>query len=218
MARTTDGSLVFKFTYPEDTKPMVKPDKRKRSATFSADVLGAESVHVLQLEMDRYVVNMSCRNGGSSSSSYEGYLFRRVSLGPDNGFRIHRLNLDVLGKVAEEDYAGSEFKIDVEAFTHCLSEDVVASFGMQAWGNIRSLLGEDALGDIQDALEMDQEERSEIEQEAAELAKLKVDPYAELAHIRNCVARRLPSEALEQVFLQHTDRVFSGGTDGYVPE
>lgn len=40
----------------------------------------------------------------------------------------------------------------------------------------------------------------------------KVDPYRELARIRTCVAHRLPSESLEQLFLEHADRVFSGET------
>ena len=49
-------------------------------------------------------------------------------------------------------------------------------------------------------------------------AKLNVDPYDELAGIRTCVALRLPSESLEQLSLEHTERVFSGDTTRYVRE
>ncbi len=46
----------------------------------------------------------------------------------------------------------------------------------------------------------------------------KIDPYEKLSRIRDCVVLRLPSESLEQLFLDHADLVFSGGVDRYVRE
>lgn len=46
----------------------------------------------------------------------------------------------------------------------------------------------------------------------------RVDPYRELTHTRTCVVHRLPSKALEQLFLDHADRLFSGETSLFVRE
>ena len=89
---------------------------------------------------------------------------------------------------------------------------------MKTWTDIRQDLDEELLAEVQDALGLDKQAVAEIQRESARLAELSVDPYAELSHIRTCVAARLPSESLERLFVLHTDLVFSGGVDRYVRE
>ena len=210
VSRRNDGSLAFELTYPENTKSTAKSGKYKHRAIFRADLLGSGPVNVLQLRM--YTYAEFDRDGERFWDSSQGFLFQRVALTTDAGFEVHRLNLDALGKVAEENYAGSDFKIDLESFTECFSEDVVTSLWLDIWDSLE----EESRIKLVEVLETDQEELSGFQQEIARLAELEVDPYAELAHIRNCVTALLPTESLEQIFLQHTDRVFSGGTDQYV--
>ena len=147
-----------------------------------------------------------------------GFLFWRIAPSPENGVHVHRFNPEVLGRVAEEELAATGLKIRGEAFAHCLSDDIRGSLRTRVWIDIREGLDDELLAEVQDALGLDQREVAEIQRQSARLAELKVDPYEELSGIRNCVALRLPSESLEQIFLQHTDRVFSGGADRYVRE
>ena len=191
---------------------------------------------------------------GDGFCGASGFLFQRISPAPDKGFHLQRLNLDAIGKVAEEEIADSGFKIEVNAFAGCLSDDIRGSLWTKIWTDTREKLDDKLRTRVQDALELGQQEVAEIERESARLgacrtcrsggkidgmlgglgrgqntaparatvfvalAELKVDPYAELAHIRNCVALRLPSESLERIFLLHTNLVFSGGVDRYIRE
>ena len=252
VSRMDDGALDFELTYPENTKSTVRSNRDKHRATFLGDVLASESVHILQVRIESY--DEFDKDGESLWDSASGFLFQRISPAPDNGLHLQRLNLDAIGKVAEEEIADSGFKIEVNAFAGCLSDDIRGSLWTKIWTDTREKLDDKLRTRVQDALELGQQEVAEIERESARLAacrtcrsggkidgmlgglgrgqntaparatvlvalaELKVDPYAELAHIRNCVALRLPSESLERIFLLHTNLVFSGDVDRYIRE
>ena len=216
VSRMDDGGLGFELTYPENTESTARSDRDKHRATFLGDVLASESVHILQVRLESY--DEFDNDGESLWDSVSGYVFQRISPAPDNGLHLQRLNLDAMGKVAEEEIADSGFKIEINAFTGCLSDDIRGSLWTKIWTDTREKLDDKLRTKVHAALELGEQEVAEIERESARFAELKVDPYAELAHIRNCVALRLPSESLEQIFLKHTDLVFSGGVDRYVRE
>jgi len=217
VSRTDEQTLGFELTYPENTESTLDADRYKHRATFLGNVLGSGSLHVLQVRMDSY--DEFDEAGESLWDSGTGFLFLRIATpSPEQGVHVHRLNPEALGRMAQTEFAASGVKIKGEAFIRCLSDDVRSSLWTKTWRDIRKELGDELLAEVHDALGLDQEAVAEIQQESARLAELTVDPYAELARIRNCVAHRLPSESLEQILLQHTDRVFSGGTDRYVRE
>ena len=216
VSRMDDGGLGFELTFPENTKSTVRSNRDKHRATFLGDVLASGSMHILQVRLESY--DEFDNDGESLWDSASGYVFQRISPAPDNGLHLQRLNLDAMGKVAEEEIADSGFKIEVNAFAGCLSEDIGDSLWIEIWSDMREKLGDELRIKVQDALELGQQEVADIERESARFAELKVDPYAELANIRNCVALRLPSESLERIFLLHTDLVFSGGIDRYIHE
>lgn len=210
--RTGDKTLAFELTFPEDTEATLKSDRYKQRATFLGNVLGSGSLHVLQVRMDSY--DEFDKDGESLWKRSNGFQFLRIALAPETGVHIHRPNPDSLGRAAETELASSGLEIDGEAFARCLGDDIRDSLWPKTWVSIR---GELRAG-FQEVLGLDEQAAPETQQEGARLADLKVDPYAELSHIRNCIARRLPSESLEHVLLEHTDLVFSGGVDGYVRE
>ena len=214
-ARTTK-CWRFELTYPENTKGTLQIGQYKQRATFLGEVLGSGALHVLQVRMDSY--DEFDEDGESLWDPATGFLFWRIAPSPENGVHVHRFNPEVLGRVAEEELAATGLKIQGEAFAHCLSDDIRDSLRTRVWIDIREGLDDELLAEVQDALGLDQREVAEIQRQSAKLAELKVDPYEELSGIRTCVAARLPSESLEQIFLQHTDRVFSGGADRYVRE
>ena len=216
VSRTDDEMLGFELTYPDNTESTLEPDQYKQRATFLGDVLGSGSLHVLQVRMDSY--DEFDKDGESIWDSATGFLFLRITGSPENGVHVHRLNPEALGKVAEKELAASGLKIEGEAFARCLNDEIRDSLWTKAWTDIREDLGDDLFAEVQDALGLDQQVAAEIQSESARLAELKVDPYAELSHIRTCVAARLPSESLERIFPLHADLVFSGGADRYVRE
>ena len=216
VSRTDEESLGFELTYPENTESTLETDRCKHRATFLGDVLGADAVHILQVRMDSY--DEFDEAGESLWDSATGFLFLRIAPSPENGVHVHRLNPETLGRVAQKELAASGMKIEGAAFSRCLSDDIRDSLSTKTWTDIQEELDDELLAEVHDALGLDQQAVAEIQAQSARLAELTVDPYAELAQIRNCVAHRLPSEFLEQIFLQQADRVFSGGTDRYVRE
>lgn len=171
VSRTDKETLGFELTHPENTESTLESNRHKQRTTFLGNVLGSGSLHVLQVRMDSY--DEFDKDGESLWDPTDGFLFLRIVPSPKNGVRVHQLNSERLGRVAEKELAASGLKIERNAFERCLNVN----------------------GQIS-----------------------KVDPYEELSHIRDCVVLRLPSESLEQLFLKHTDLVFSGAVDRYVRE
>ena len=216
VSRKDNEMLGFELTYPENTKGTLQVGQYKQRATFLGEVLGSGALHVLQVRMDSY--DEFDEDGESLWDPATGFLFWRIAPSPENGVHVHRLNPEVLGRVAEEELAATGLKIQGEAFAYCLSDDIRSSLRTRVWIDIREGLDDELLAEVQDALGLDQREVAEIQRQSAKLAELKVDPYEELSGIRTCVAARLPSESLERVFLLQADRVFSDETDRYVRE
>ena len=108
---------------------------------------------------------------------------------------------------------GAGLELSSNTVAGCVGEKLTGSLWAQFWTYMSEQLEDDLEASVVAAL--GDEAASDVEKELAKIAQVKVDPYEELANMRTCIARHLPSESLEQLFLSHTDLVFSGGTDRY---
>lgn len=196
VSRTDDGALRVELN---------KPDKNERFS-FIADLVASESVHVLQVRMDTYEPK-------SDYVTESGFRFLRLTLAGDERLRVQRLDGSRLGKVAENVYTGAGLELSLDTVAGCLGEKLTQSLWAKFWTYMSEQLEDDLEASVVAAL--GDEAASDVEKELAKIAQVKVDPYEELANMRTCIARHLPSESLEQLFLSHTDLVFSGGTDRY---
>lgn len=188
--RSDDETLGFE---------VISPGEEERT-TFLGNVLEAGSVHVLQVRMDSY--RWFDEDGESPGDPATGFYFVRIDPSPENGVSVHELDPATIGRVAEKELAASKVKIPEETYARCLRDSV----GNGIWK--RALL----------AGLLTRQEAEAIQRESARLPEARVDPYLELARLRTCVAHRLPGDSLEQLFLEHADRVFSGETSLLVRE
>ncbi len=216
VSREDDGALRFELTYPEETPAMSESGKYKHRATFRADLLRSEAVDVLQIRAQSY--KEFDERGVSLCCSGTGYQFRRMTLSPEGGLTVQGLDRGMLGKVAEEAFANSGLKMDVQAVTGCLGDELKLSISGEVWRAITEDLDAKVKAELVAALDNGDDSLDEFERGVEKLDGLEVDPYKELAHIRSCIARHLPSESLGEIFLLHTDLVFSGDIDRYAPE
>ena len=175
-------------------------------ATFVADLLATESVHVLQIRMKTYEGKDATRTG---------FRFRRAALA-DKELTVQRLDVHLLGKLAEEEFTGAGIQMKAEAVGGCLGNEVSGSLLGLFWGYLSEQLDDDLRAKVLATLA--DESVSEVEEELSRLADLEVDPYKELSEMRTCIARQLPSEPLGELFRRHADLVFVGKVDRYVRE
>ena len=141
-----------------------------------------------------------------------------MTLSPEGGLTVQGLDRGMLGKVAEEAFANTGLKMDVQAVTGCLGDELKLSISGEVWRAITEDLDAKVKAELVAALDNGDDSLDEFERGVEKLDGLEVDPYKELAHIRSCIARHLPSESLGEIFLLHTDLVFSGDIDRYAPE
>ena len=213
VSRAEDRGLRFRITYPEGTPATVKQGKDKHRAEFRADLLGFGSLAVLQIEASTY--EEFDEDGSSLGSADSGYLFRRVKPLPDGNMSLHRLDRTMLGEVAEVELGDSGLRLHIETVSGCMSEDMSTYTFGQSWKAITDGLPDELKAEVIAALGENDDAAREFERELAKLDNLEVDPYRELARLRTCIARHLPSESLERLFSSHTDRVFAGGVDRF---
>ncbi|MCY3822061.1 MAG: hypothetical protein OXH52_22355 [Gammaproteobacteria bacterium] len=189
VSRTDDKTLGFEVTSPEE-----------RRTTFLGNVINAGSVHVLQVRMDSY--KEFDNDGESSADPATGFYFLRIAPSPPNRVKVHDLDVDTMGRVAERELAASDLTIAEEAYARCLRDSIRDRIWKKAL--LAGLLSE--------------QEAEAIQRQSAKSPEAGIDPYPDMARLRTCVAHRLPSESLEQLFLEHADEVFSGETSVFVRE
>ena len=217
VSRAEGQGLRFRITYPDGTSATVRQGKDKHRAEFRADLLGFASVTVLQIEASTY--EEYDEEGISLGSAGGGYLFRRVKPLPDGRLSVHRLDRRILGQVAESEFADSGLHLDVEKVHGCLGDELRMFELTQAWKafteNLDSKLKAKVIAALDEENPAD-ELAEELDNLVERFDRLDIDAYRELARLRTCIARYLPSTSLEQVFASHADQVFAGGVDLYV--
>lgn len=217
VSRAREKGLRFHITYPDGTPATVKEGKYKHRAEFRADLLGLGSLTVLQIEASTYEEYDDDEKSLGSAGS--GYLFRRLKPSPDGSLTVRRLDRPVLGQVAESEFAGSGLHMDIDKVHGCLGADLRTFALSRAWKAFTEKLDADLKVEVVAALG-ETDSTDDLVRELGNLVdrfdQLDIDPYQELARLRTCVVRHLPSESLGQVFSSHADRVFAGGLDRYV--
>ena len=205
VARTDTQALSFELVFASD-----------RRETFLADFVASESVHVLQVRMDTY---QEFKASGEPDNSFDGrgFQFRRVTLSPEVGsLSVQEPDADVMGRVAEAEFAGSGLEINATTAAGCIGEDLFAGALAGIWAHVSDAMDDDLEADVIAALW--DKPRDEFERELTQARDARVDFYKELDDMRECIVKHLPSEALEQLFLLHADQVFSGDVERLVRE
>lgn len=200
VSRTDIGDLQFEAPASDGGKT---PD------TFVADLLASGPIHVLQVRMDTY------RKGGRRAEE-TGFLFLRVTQGAEHSLLVHGLDVDLLSRVAERELRRSEMQMLATTVAECVGEELSDALWAKFWNLLSEALDTDLKAQILSAL--DYETREDVQESLAELAGLEIDPYRELAKMRTCIARHLPSETLGELLRRHADRLFSGEAERYVRE
>ena len=201
VSRTDTGELQFEAPGSGDRD---KPD------TFIADLLASGPVHVLQVRMDTF------REGGRRPEE-TGFLFLRVTQDAEHSLLVHGLDVDLLSRVAERELRRSEMQMQATTVAECVGDELSDALWAKFWNHLSEPLNADLKEQVLSAL--DYETREDLHESLlAELTHLEIDPYRELAKIRTCIARHLPSETLSELLRRHGDRVFSGEAERYVRE
>ena len=210
--RSADGEDVVKVSRTEFGELQFEApatDGGKTPDTFIADLLASGPVHVLQVRMDTF------RRGGNRPEG-AGFLFLRVIQGAEHSLLVHGLDVDLLSRVAERELRGSEMQMRATTVAECVGEELRDALWAEFWDLLSEPLGTDLKAQVLSAL--DYETREHLQESLAELADTEIDPYPELAKIRTCIARHLPSETLGELLHRHADRVFSEEAEHYVRE
>ena len=197
VSRTDIGELQFE----------VPPSSGDKRDTFIADLLASGPLHVLQVRMDTY------REGGQQPDG-TGFAFLQVTRHAEHGLLVHPLNVDLFSRVAEEELRAKEMQMQATTVAECVGGKVSGALWTKFWNDLSEPLGTDLKAQFLSAL--GDETREDLQESLAELAYTGIDPYRELAEMRRCIARHLPSATLGELLLRHADRVFSEKAQHYV--
>lgn len=200
VSRTEVGELQFEAPVSGADE---KPD------TFVADLLASGPVHILQVRMDTYSEDGRRPEG-------TGFWFLRVTQGTDHGLLVHELDVGLFSRLAEQELRGRELQMQAATVAECVGGKVSGALWAKFWDHVSEFLGTDLQGQILSAL--DGETRKDVQKSLVELTDAEVDPYRELAEMRTCIARHLPSETLGELLRRHADLVFSEEAERYVRE
>ena len=200
VSRTDIGALQFEAS---------SSDSGETPDTFIAELLASGSVHVLQVRMATY-------SEGGRRPEGTGFGFLRVTQGAEDGVLVQGLDVDLFGRVAEEELRRSELKMQAKTVAECAGEKLGGALWAKFWNELSEPLSTNLQAQILSAL--DYETLGDVAGPLAELAELEIDPYRELAKMRTCIALHLPSESLGDLLLRHADRVFSEDAERYVRE
>ena len=181
----------------------------KAPDTWAADLLASGPVHVLQVRMDTY-------SEGGRRPEGTGFLFLRVVQGAEGGLLVHPLDVVLFSRVAEEELRESEVQMQAKTVAECAGEKLGVALWAKFWNELSEPLATDMQAQILSAL--DYETLADVAGPLAELAELEVDPYGELAKMRTCIARHLPSGTLGDLLLRHAEHVFMEDAERYVRE
>lgn len=187
---------------------VVKSEKRTgkiERAMFTGHLLAVEDLHVLQIDMNTY--REQTGDGDLKNHNEEGYFFAKVDL-DGNSLFVNFLDYDEFGEAAESVLGEMKVQMGVRDVSRCLDtklrNDVIAQ-------SLPELFREDDWNQIAAIVQLPEKD----------LAKLRVppggknatiDPFKQLKSLRSCLASKLSSELIEQVFESAPERVFVGET------
>lgn len=197
---SVEEPLSFELTFLQDTKSMFDSDISVHRATFLADLVSSSNVELLQIHMDSFAEFEA--DGTEIEGTLGGYWFGHVTL-DENTATLRYLDVQAMAAAAESALDGSGHSMHANEFLNCLSTDLLS-------GALWTFMKDKDLAALAKILGESEDSVADAESAIEEFEKLVVDPYKELAKIKKCIARKLPSEYLEQVFQNSADEVFVG--------
>ena len=174
---------------------------RTQFVYFNAEVLASNDVHVLQIDMDSY--EERSREDVEPKFNYsEGYWFVRVL--PENGSVVFRqIDVQGLARYAEAQLVDEGTSLTSREFADCVDEKIKVEMFSKLLSELLSERPIDLLSE---------EERVEMEKALQEYEYREVKPYRELQRMRECVAYKLPGEALGRLIVQNPEDSFETET------
>lgn len=192
--------LSFELTYLKDTKSMFDSDISVHRATFLADLVSSSDVELLQIHMGSFAEFEA--DGSEIEGTLGGYWFGHVTVDEETA-TLRYLDVQAMAAAAESALDGSGHSMHATEFLNCLSTDL-------QFGSLWTFLKDKDLAALAKVLGEAEDSVPDTESAIEEFETLVIDPYKELARIKKCIARKLPSEYLEQVFQSSADEVFVG--------
>ena len=162
-----------------------------------------KNLYILQIPMVSYQEFDAA--GKSLDIKESGYLFAQVVF-EDRQVEVMRLNTERLGMQAINQLTNSHIKIPTSDFLDCLPDPVNE-------GLLLAFLEADEFAERFLYVGQDAAWQEELESASAKFKESTVDPYQKIAELSQCVIKKAPSEALEDVFQAHSEVVFSGDRD-----
>lgn len=209
VSRSEQGALEFdiKLVDPSDAATQrisfaAKDDARY--VKFLGRLLATNDMHVLQIDMTTY--RELDRHGDELDGvSNRGYQFARVTLKDDKEptAEFQRLDVERFAHVAVDTFTESELKMPAMDFVDCIDSEITL-------GLFANVLVPDDDADPPPITWDDSDEYEALEIAAQKFNAKSINPYEELAELRQCIALKLPGEFVGELFEHHADEVFTG--------
>ena len=170
---------------------------RTQFVYFNADVLVSNDVHVLQIDMDSYEERNS-EDAEPKSNAHEGYRFVRV-LPANDSVAFRQLDIRRFARYAETQLFDEGISLTSREFADCVDEKIKVEMFSKL---LSELLAERPINLLSE------EERIEMEKALQEFENREVKPYKELRWMSECIAYKLPGEALGSLIEQNPEESF----------
>ena len=194
IAGSAEGSVPTpSYLYSTDT----------RHITFDGKLLAHNDVHVLQIAMETYTSRTEAEDDGKfSAGDLNGYRFVRV-IRNDDEMTFQLLEMSQFAHLAERLLVDEEPVLTVAAVTDCVDTKVETEI-------LSRFLRSQPIENV--AAWLTAEELKEFEAWLDTNDVHTIEPYTALHEMRVCIAYKLPSDRLAQLFTSATDESFQGAT------
>ena len=193
MNSTTDDSVDSDSSQPSDSSIQY--------VSFQGDVLALNNVHVLQIDMSTYKEHKS-EEEESDSTDHKGYRFLLVD-SEEESMTFQQLDIEQFARYAEAHFLNERTTFTASEFASCVDTKIGTEI-TSIW--VAELLKERPTNWLTE------DERSELEQVLKEFETREVNPYWELQQMRECIANKLPGDALGTLFSSDPEASFRGET------
>ncbi len=170
---------------------------RTQFVYFNAEVLASNGIHVLQIDMDSYE-ERSREDEEPKFNNFEGYSFVRV-LQENDSVAFRKIEIQGLARFAEAQLFDEETSLTSRDFANCVDGKIKVEMFSKLLSELLSERQIDLLSD---------EEHVEMEKALQEYENREVKPYRELQRMRECIAYKLPGEALGRLIVQNPEESF----------
>ena len=173
--------------------------EKTRKVVFSGDVVVANGVDVLQIDMKSYEETDGAEKK-TGNASKKGFQFLQV-LSEGDSMLFRRLDIEQFARYAEEELLKQGTTLTASKFADCIEREISSGLVLGALYDLLQERPTDLLTE---------DEIKELEQGLEEFKTREVEPYKELQQMRECIAHKLPGDMLGRLFISNPDLSFSG--------